>query len=126
MPLKECIVPSGKASSKAPYSSAVRYGDVIYTSGYTAVDQDGKTPEGIAAQTRMCLDDIKAVLEAAGSSLDKVLKVNVYITHMDDYAEMNMVYREYFLSSKPARACVQVAALTRPEKRIEIEAIAGV
>jgi len=80
-------------------------------------------PEGIAAQTRQCLENIKALVEAAGSSMDRVLKCTVFLTNFDDFSKMNEVYGQYFQGAPPARAAVEVSRLARGAL-VEIEAVA--
>jgi 2-iminobutanoate/2-iminopropanoate deaminase len=99
---------------------------MVFTSGYTGVDPTtGKVPPGIKEQTRIVLDHIRTVLEAANSSLDLVVKATVFLTSMRDYQDMNEVYRQYFPQVRPARSCVEVRGLTTPDKLIEIEVVAG-
>ena len=84
--------------------------------------QTGRLVQGvIEAQTRQCLENIKAILEAANSSLDRTVKVTVFLKDMNDFAEMNKIYKEYFIKDFPARCCVQVAKLPM-DARVEIEA----
>lgn len=110
-----------------PYSAATRFGNLVFSSGFTGVDpESGNVPSGVEAQTRQSLDNLSHVLDMAGSSLRNVLKVNVFLTDISDYDAMNKVYREYFFEDLPARACVEVKGLSTPEKRIEIEVIAFV
>ena len=106
-----------------PYSQGMDLGDLVFTSGQIPVDPaDGTIPEGITAQThRSCLN-VAAVLEAAGSGLDKVVKTTCFLADMADFAAFNAVYETYFLS-KPARSCVAVKALPKGVL-CEIEAIA--
>jgi 2-iminobutanoate/2-iminopropanoate deaminase len=108
-----------------PYSQAVRAGNLVYTAGQVALDPaSGQLVEGgIEAQTRRVLDNLAAVLEAAGSSLANVVKTTVYLQDLGEFAAMNAVYAEYFTSQPPARSTVQVAALPRGS-RIEIDCVA--
>lgn len=110
-----------------PYSQAIRYGDLVFTAGQIALDdRTGQLVEGgIEAQTRRVLDNLKAVLEAAGSSLDQVLKTTVFLRDLGDFEKMNAVCAEYFSRVPPARSTVQVAALPRGSL-IEIECVATV
>jgi len=107
-------------------SPAVKIGSLVYTSGQ--VGTDPKTGElagpGIEAQTKQVLDNIKMLLEAAGTSMDKVIKSLVFITDMKDFQAMNEVYKSYFPVDPPARSCIAVAALARPDLIVEIEVIA--
>lgn len=107
-----------------PYSSAIRAGDFIFTSGAVGnVDSQGNPVEGIEAQTRQCLGNIKNVLQAAGSSLSDVVKATVFLTTADNYAKMNEVYRSCFPKDLPARSTV-ITGLALPDILIEIECIA--
>ncbi|MBS7625757.1 Rid family detoxifying hydrolase [Candidatus Bathyarchaeota archaeon] len=109
----------------APYSQAVEAGGVIYVSGFVAFDpKTGKVvPGGIKEQATQVMENIKAVLEAAGSSMRDVVKTNVYLTDMKDFAGMNEVFKQYFPTEPPARVTVGVK-LPLPELLIEIDAIA--
>ena len=108
-----------------PYSQATEVNGFIFTSGQIPlVPETGElVSDDIKKATAKSLDNIKAILEEAGSSLDKVLKVNIFLDDINDFAAVNEVYAEYFTEHKPARSCVEVANL--PKKAlIEIEAIA--
>ena len=108
-----------------PYSQATEVNGFIFTSGQIPlIPETGElVSEDIKKATARSLDNIKAILEEAGSSLDKVLKVNIFLDDVNDFAAVNEVYAEYFNTHKPARSCVEVANL--PKKAlIEIEAIA--
>lgn len=107
-------------------SPAVKIDNLVYTAGQVGVKSDtGKLAgSGIHEQTKQVMENIKLLLEAAGSSMDKVIKCLVFITDMKDFQAMNEVYKSYFEKDPPARSCVQVAALARPELIVEIEAIA--
>ena len=107
-----------------PYSQAITIDNLVFCSGQIALKPDGTLLEGdIAAQARQVLINLKAVLEAAGSSLDLVLKTTVFLADMSEFAAMNTVYSEFFTTNAPARSTVQVARLPR-DVRVEIEAIA--
>jgi len=91
-----------------PYSQAIRAGDFVFVSGQVPVDvRTGKLAEGIAAQTRQLLENLRAVLEAAGASLDRVVKVTVFLGRWEDFPVMNEVYAGYFAATRPARSVVQ-------------------
>jgi 2-iminobutanoate/2-iminopropanoate deaminase len=108
-----------------PYSPAMKAGDYIFVSGQVGhVDTDGNKLEGVEAQTGRVLDNMKRVLEAAGASMDDVVKTTVFLTRAEDFPKMNDVYRTYFTKDLPARSTVIVAALARPEIVVEIESIA--
>ena len=120
------------ATEKAPraigsYSQAVAHNGWLYLSGQIPLDPaTGQLIEGdVAAQTERVLENLKAVLEAAGSSLDRVLKTTVYLKDLGEFARMNEVYGRYFPENPPARATVEVARLPR-EARVEIEAVAAI
>lgn len=108
-----------------PYSQATEVNGFIFTSGQLPlVPETGELiSDDIKKATARSLDNIKAILEEAGSSLDKVVKVNIFLDDVNDFAAVNEVYAKYFTENKPARSCVEVANL--PKKAlIEIEAIA--
>ncbi|MGB7296637.1 MAG: RidA family protein [Candidatus Aminicenantales bacterium] len=110
-----------------PYSQAIIAGGFVFCSGQIAIDPaTGElTTGGIEDQTRRVLKNLGAVLEAAGSSFDQVVKATVFLQDMNDFSLMNQVYAEFFKTPFPARAAVQVARLPRDVK-VEIEAIAVV
>ena len=106
-----------------PYSQAMVVGDLLFTSGQIPLRADGTLVEGdIVAQTQQVLANLKAVIEAAGASLSKVVKTTVFLKNLDDFAAMNGIYAEAFGSHTPARSTVQVAKLPR-DVLVEIEAI---
>ena len=108
-----------------PYSQAAIVGDLVFTAGQVALDPATGTviEGGIEAQTARVLENVSAVLEAAGSSLSQVVKTTVFLTDMADFPAMNQVYAEAFGDHKPARATVAVAGLPLGV-RVEIEAVA--
>ena len=106
-----------------PYSQAIDLGGMIFTSGQIPVAPDGSVSSDISEQTRQALLNLKAVVEAGGSSFDKVIKTTVFITDMAQFGAINAVYAEFFSEPFPARSCVQVAALPKGVS-IEIEAVA--
>ncbi len=106
-----------------PYSQAISIGDLLFTSGQIPLRADGSLVDGdITAQTTQVLANLKAVIEAAGASLNKVVKTTVFLKNLDDFVAMNKVYGEAFDSHTPARSTVQVAKLPR-DVLVEIEAI---
>ena len=109
-----------------PYSQAIRIGDFLYTSGQIALDpKSGKFLSGeIKEETEQTLRNISAILQADGLELENVIKTTVYLCDLNDFVQMNQIYEKYFSKNKPARACVQVAALPKGAK-IEIDAIAS-
>jgi len=96
-----------------PYAQAIRADGIVYTSGQIGIDPatGALVPGGIEAQTRRVLENLKAVLAAAGSSLDRVLRVGVYLTDLGHFQAMNRIFAEYLGSYRPARSTVGVAAL---------------
>ena len=106
-----------------PYSQGIQVGGFVFTSGQLPIDPaTGTMPEGIEAQARQSLLNVAAVLKCAGSSMDKAVKLTVFLTDMNDFAAVNGVYESFFQSDCPARSAVQVARLPK-DARIEIEAI---
>ena len=106
-----------------PYSQAIAVGDFLFTSGQIPLRADGTLNDGdITAQTTQVLANLTAVIEAAGGSLQKVVKTTVFLKNLDDFAAMNKVYGDTFGSHTPARSTVQVAKLPR-DVLVEIEAI---
>ena len=108
-----------------PYSQAVVAGDFVFCSGQIPLDPTTNqlAEGGIEIQTRRVLDNLAAVLQAAGSSFEQVVKTTIFLADMNDFATVNTIYAEYFGSEPPARATVQVARLPR-DVRVEIDAIA--
>jgi 2-iminobutanoate/2-iminopropanoate deaminase len=122
--MKQTILTDKAPAPIGPYSQAVRCGNLIFVSGQLPIDpKTGSVPTGIAAETRQVFENLKAVLEAAGSSLDKALKVAVYMKDLGEFGEMNRVYATYLHDSPPARSTVQVAALPKGVS-VEIDIIA--
>ncbi len=119
------VVHTGKAPQAiGPYSQGIIVNNMFYSSGQIPLRPDGTMVEGgIKEQTHQVFRNLKAILEAAGASLDTVVKTTCYIKNMDDFAAMNEVYGEYFSEHKPARSCVEVARLPK-DALIEIEVIA--
>ncbi|HEU5209928.1 MAG TPA: RidA family protein [Longimicrobiales bacterium] len=110
-----------------PYSQAIIVGDMVYTAGQIALDPRTKdiTGDEVVAQTEQVMKNLAAILEAAGTSLQGVVKTTVFLSDMGDFAAMNEVYAKHFGDHKPARSTVQAAGLPRNVK-VEIEAIARV
>ncbi len=107
-----------------PYSQAIIYKDMIYLSGQGAVDPSTNqlTSGTIEHEAKLALENIRIIMESAGSSLDKILQVGVYLTDIRDYARFNDVYRKYFNDPMPARTCVEVKKLPFG-LRIEIDTV---
>ena len=108
-----------------PYSQAIRAGGLIFVSGQIPLNPaTGQVVEGgISIQTRQVIENLKAILDAAGSSLEKVVKTSVFLTDLDDFSGMNHLYQEYFDEIKPARTTAQVTRLPRGVL-VEIDAVA--
>lgn len=126
--MKKIISTSHAPAAIGPYSQAVISHGLAFLSGQIPLDPaTGKLIEagGIAAQTERVLENLKAVLEACGSSLDKVVKTTVYLKDMGEFALMNEVYARYFAENAPARATIEAARLPR-DVRVEIDCIAAV
>ena len=122
--MKEAVTTSAAPAAIGPYSQATVSGQLVYTSGQIPMLPGGSLREGdVAVQARQVLENLKAVLTAAGSGLERVLKTTVFLKDMEDFAAMNAVYAEYFTEPYPARSTVQVARLPR-DVRVEIEAVA--
>ena len=124
--MKQIIRTSNAPAAIGPYSQAVKAGGFVFASGQIPTDpQTGQfVPGGITEQTEQVLRNLSALLEAAGSSLDQVVKTTVFLADMNDFAAMNEVYGRYFSEgAPPARATVQAARLPR-DARVEIEVIA--
>ena len=117
------IAPEKAPKAVGPYSQGITAGDFVFTSGQLPLNPDtNKFPEGIEAQAKQSLDNLKAVLEAGGSSLDKTVKVTIFLKDLNDFGKVNEIYGTYFTGTPPARSCVQVARIPR-DALIEIEAI---
>ncbi len=108
-----------------PYSQAIHIGDLVYTAGQVALDPATMelVPGGVEEQTRQVLTNLTNVLEAAGTSMSKVVKTTVFLKTMDDFAKMNAVYAEVFSENPPARTTVAVAGLPK-NALVEIECVA--
>ena len=119
------VVTSEKAKAIGPYSLGIKAGQFVFCSGQLGLDPaTGNMVEGgVEAETRQALTNLATVLEAAGSSLGRVVKTTVFLRDINDFARMNAVYAEFFTSEPPARSAFQVAALPRGGA-VEIEAIA--
>lgn len=124
--LKEIQTPNAPAAI-GPYSQAQVIGNLVFTAGQIALDPATETViEGdVQAQTARVLDNLRAILETAGASLQSVVKTTVYLADMNDFAAMNAVYADYFGDHRPARSTVEVARLPK-DVRVEIDAVAVV
>ena len=122
------VIATDKAPAAiGPYSQAVKVGNLLFTSGMIPIDPATNTlvEGGIEVQAERALQNVKNLLQAAGSTLDRVVKTVVFIKNMDDFAKVNEIYAKYFTADFPARSCVEVARLPK-DVLIEMEAIAEI
>lgn len=120
---RRIIATAEAAAAVGPYSQGISANKLVFISGQLPIDLKGVMPEGVEAQTRQSLANVLAVLKAAGSSQELVLKTTVFLKNMDDFSAMNAIYAEVFGASLPARSTVEVARLPR-NALVEIECIA--
>ncbi len=122
---RDIITTDRAPAAIGPYSQAVKTQDLVFVSGQLPIDpQSGHLVTGdIRNQTRQAMQNLGAILAAAGSSFDRIVKTTLFIADMDQFATINEVYAEFFTGQPPARACVQVARLPR-DAGVEVEAVA--
>ena len=125
--MKQVISTPKAPAAIGPYSQAIRVGNLIYTSGQIPINPaTGQFVEGgIKEQTRQSLTNVKAILEEAGTSMVNVVKTTVFMADMNDFADMNAVYAEFFAEPFPARSAVAVKTLPKGAL-VEIEVVAGI
>lgn len=123
--MREVISTDGAPKAIGPYSQAVRAGGLLFTSGQVAIDPATQQviSGGVAAQTDRVMQNLAAILQASGSSLEQVVRCTVFLKNMGDFAAMNEVYGRYFKQAPPARSTVEVARLPK-DVLVEIDAIA--
>lgn len=123
--MKKIIITDAAPPAIGPYSQGVEAGGFLFTSGQLPIDPaTGEFPEGVAAQTRQSLENIRAILVAAGLGMERVVKTTVFLSDMNSFAEMNEAYATYFGDWEyPARSAVEVARLPK-DALVEIEAVA--
>ena len=123
--MREVISTTAAPKAIGPYSQAVRAGGLVFVSGQVAIDPATQQVivGNVAAQTERVLENISAILRAAGTSLDNVVRSTVFLKNMDDFSSMNEVYGRFFKSGPPARSTVEVARLPK-DVLVEIDAIA--
>ena len=124
--MKKKIIATPKAPAAiGPYSQAIRIGEFLYTSGQISLDPESmKMITGdIEVETEKVLKNIEAILKEDELNLNNIIKTTVYLTDLSEFARMNQVYEKFFTDTKPARACVQVAALPKGAK-VEIDVVA--
>ena len=125
--LKQVISTSGAPGAIGPYSQAIRHGNMVFLSGQLAIDPSSgqfKADLSVEEQTRLVMENLKAVLKASGMSMDNVLTATVYLKDMNDFPKVNEIYGTYFRDAPPSRATVAVAQLPK-NARVEISMIAG-
>ena len=121
---KEVINTKNAPGAIGPYSQGIIVGDFVYTSGQIPINPaTGVMETDIKSATKQSMENVKAILEAAGTSLEKVIKTSIFLKDLNDFAVVNEIYGTYFSENPPARSCVQVAKLPK-DAVIEIEAIA--
>ena len=122
--MKKAISTDKAPAAIGPYSQAIEMNGMIFTSGVIPVNPEtGEIPQGVEAQADQAIKNLANLLQASGSSTDKVVKTTVFIKEMNDFAKINEIYANYFTGTYPARSCVEVARLPK-DVLIEIEAIA--
>ncbi len=123
--MKEIVATDRGPKAIGPYSQAVKANGLVFVSGQIAIDPQTQqvVPGDIAQQTTRVMENLKGIVDAAGSSMGQVVKTSVFLADMNDFAAMNEVYGRYFASAPPARATVQVSRLPK-DVRVEIELIA--
>ena len=122
--MKKVISTTNAPAAIGPYSQAIEVNGMVFASGQIPVNPaNGEIPEGIEAQAEQVMKNVKNLLEAAGTSVDQVVKTSVFIKNMDDFATINGIYAKYFAKDCPARSCVEVARLPK-DVLLEMEAIA--
>jgi len=124
--MKKIISTDNAPAAIGPYSQAVQYGDFLFVSGQIAFDPaTGELVEGdIEVQTKRVLENVKAIIEAAGMKLENVVKCSCFLSNMEDFVRFNSVYESYFGGSAPARETVEVSRLPR-DVQVEVSAICG-
>ncbi|WP_294132702.1 RidA family protein [uncultured Clostridium sp.] len=121
---REVIHTNNAPGAIGPYSQGIIVGDFVYTSGQIPINPaTGVMETDIKLATKQSMENVKAILEAAGTSLENVVKTSIFLKDLNDFAAVNEVYGTYFTENPPARSCVQVAKLPK-DAVIEIEAIA--
>lgn len=122
--MKKVISTTNAPAAIGPYSQAIEANGFVFASGQIPVNPEtGEIPEGIEAQAEQVMKNVKNLLEAAGTSVDQIVKTGVFIKNMDDFATINGIYAKYFAKDCPARSCVEVARLPK-DVLLEMEAIA--
>ena len=125
--MKREISTKNAPAAIGPYSQAIEVNGMIYTSGMIPINpQTGELVTGsVEEQAEQAFTNLKALVEAAGSSMDKVVKTVVFIKNMDDFGKINLIYEKYFTQPYPARSCVEVARLPK-DVALEVEAVTSI
>ncbi len=124
--MKKVIKTNNAPGAIGPYSQGIIVNDMIYTSGQLPIDvKTGEMPEDISAQTKQSLENVKAILEEAGSSMANIIKTTVFLSDMENFKAMNDVYETFFEDDYPARSAFEVARLPK-DALVEIEVIATI
>ena len=123
--MKKEIISTDKAPAAiGPYVQATKLGEMLFTSGVIPVNPaTGEIPSTVEEQARQAFSSLKALVEASGSSIEKVVKTTLFIKNMDDFAKINAIYAEVFAEPYPCRSCVEVARLPK-DVLLEVEAVA--
>ena len=124
---KQIIQKKGAPAGDSPYSPAVIFDSLVFVSGQIPLDYSTNTifAGSFEQEAELVLQNLRDVLSDAGSSIDNVLKVTVFLTNMEEFGQLNKIYKKYFVKDRPARTCIQVSRLPF-DARVEIEAISSV
>ncbi|MGL4451712.1 MAG: RidA family protein [Sarcina sp.] len=124
--MKEIINTNNAPGAIGPYSQGIKVGNLVFTSGQIPLNPiTGAMPESIEEQTKQALENVKAILEASGTSMNNVIKTTVFLTDLNNFTKMNEVYATFFENEKPARSTIEISKLPKGAK-IEIEVIATI
>lgn len=121
---KQVVATTGAPGAIGPYSQAIRFGNLLFTSGQLGMDTLGVFPPTVEEQTERSLLNVKAILEEAGYAMEHVVKTTVFLKDMNDFGAVNEVYAKFFAEPYPARSAVQVARLPK-DGLVEIEVVAA-
>ncbi len=124
---KKVVSRKNAPATDSPYSPAIIYGSLLFVSGQGPLDPKTKTvvSGSFEEEVELTLQNLKNILEEAGSSMDKVLKVTVFLSRMEDFPKLNEIYKRYFTKDRPARTCIEASRLPF-DMKVEIEAIAAI
>jgi len=120
--MKTQIVCESAPAAIGPYSQAIKANGMLFISGQMGINQSGNIPDGVTEQAKCCLENIRHIVTEAGGKIENIVKCNVYLKDMNEFAAMNEVYSNFFKAPYPARTTVEVARLPR-DIRVEIEAV---